>query len=401
VTRGRAPGLPRSAVRRLTVALAVALAAAGLLVSCTGDDPGAAASATSGTTARPTSSSTTVPCGDDCPLRVLADRRGLRIGTAVSGKDLCGDLRSAGAAAVQFNSVTAENDLKWSEIRPTPERWDWADADVVVDFAEEHDMEVRGHTLAWGQAVGNGLPAWMRELTDPEAFRDAVTETITTEVRRYRGRVDRWDVVNEPLLTAGTELDPNPFLERLGPGYLDLAFRTARAADPDAELWLNENFTEYLPAKADALVELVRTLRAGGTPIDGVGLQTHLIVDAPVRPGAVGDLVRRLRGLGVAVALTELDVPTGPTRDATAQAGLYRQVVGEAVGAGAEEVTVWGINDGTTWLDDPAARAGIPTLAAFPAPTRPLLLDIDNRPTSAHAAVAAVLAGAADGGTGS
>ena len=280
----------------------------------------------------------------DCTLRQAADVSGVRIGAAVDAATLRDVPAHGERAAREFNSVTPENDMKWSVTRPTPDTWDWRGADEVVAFAEASGQQVRGHTLVWGQAAGNGMPAWLRDLRDPDAFRTAVVDGITTQVGRYAGRVDRWDVVNEPLAVAGSTLDANPYLERLGPGHIDLAFRTARAADPSAELWLNENLTEYLPAKADALVELVRTLRARGTPIDGVGLQTHLTLDAPLRAGAVGEVVRRLRELGVEVAVTELDVPLGVDRDETEQARLVTQVVDECLAAGCGEVTVWGVN---------------------------------------------------------
>ena len=163
-------------------------------------------------------------------------------------------------------------------------------------------------------------------------------------------------------------------------------------ADLDAELWLNEYAVECLPAKADALVGLVRSLVAPGVPIDGVGLQTHLIADIPIAPGSFGLLVERLRRLGVEVAITEMDVPTGPTRDSTAQATIYTQITGECPEAGCSEITVRGVDDSHTWLDDPGIRAALRTLTAFPVPCTPLLLDPDYRPKSAYRAVATQLA---------
>jgi endo-1,4-beta-xylanase len=330
------------------------------------------------------------------PLRHAATAAGVRIGAAVDAGLLTHDKAYARAVARNFTSVTPENAMKWSVLRPAPGRWNWSDADAVVDFAERHRLEVRGHTLVWGQNGGNGLPGWLRDTTDPVAFRKAVLDGITDEVSRFRGRVNRWDVVNEPLATTGTELDPNPYLRHMGPDYLAVALKTARAADPDAELWINENLTEYLPAKGDALVELVRHLHADGVPLDGVGLQTHLVVDAPLRPGGVGDLVRRLGEQRVKVALTEVDVPGGPTRDAASQAALWSQVTRECLHAGCDEVTGWGVDDGHTWLDDPNNRAGNPALAAFPVPTRPLLLDQAYRPKPTYNAVVEALRAVVD-----
>lgn len=331
------------------------------------------------------------PRGRPGPLREAATASGVRVGAAVDVHFLRSDEAYAAAVARHFTSITPENAMKWSVLRPAPGQWDWSDADTIVAFAERHEVEVRGHTLVWGQSGGNGLPGWLRETTDPDEFRTAVVEGITAEVARYRGRVDRWDVVNEPLATTGTELDQNPYLERIGPDYLAVALTTARAADADAELWINENLTEYLPAKADALVQLVRDLRADGIPLDGVGLQTHLFIDVPLRPHAIEDVARRLREQHVKVALTEVDVPGGPTRDPAAQARLWARATEECLDAGCEEITGWGVDDGHTWLDDPANRAGNPALGAFPAPTRPLLLDPAYHPKPTYKAVVEAL----------
>lgn len=133
-------------------------------------------------------------------------------------------------------------------------------------------------------------------------------------VGRYQGRVDRWDVVNELFEYPVGVQAPSAF-DRLGPDYVAELFEVAHAADPGAELWLNEVFTEVFPAKGDALVALVSSLRDRGVPIHGVGLQTHLTLSpAAPNPGSVSGLVARLRALGVEVAITELDVPLGPLR---------------------------------------------------------------------------------------
>ncbi len=287
----------------------------------------------------------------------------------------------------QFTQITPGNALKLATIRPERDVWDFDDGDVLVDFADRHGFAMRGHTLVWGQSGGNGMPPWMRSLPSEELLA-AMNESIATVVGRYRGRIARWDVVNEPLVTVGSELDPNPyFVAAGGAGYIEQALRSADAADPDAELWINEVGTEYLPAKADALVALVTDLKSRGVPLDGVGLQTHLLVDVPIAAGTVGDLVRRLRALDLEVAITEMDVPTGPTRDLAAQASIYRSVVGECAAAGCTEVTTWGASDRSTWLDRESARRAIPSLSAFGLPSRPLLFDEQLQPKPAYEAL--------------
>ena len=358
------------------------------LASCSSDPSTPTAGTVTSTVTSTTVTPTTVTPTTVTPTTVAsttADReteRSARLGAAVSARTLEGS--DAALVTRHFDSVTAENAMKWSVVRPSATDWDWAEADAIVDFAEREGLDVRGHTLVWGQPAGNGMPTWLVETTDPAAFSDAVLEGIATQVARYRGRVQRWDVVNEPLEPLNGDLQENLFFQRMGPDYIEQALRAARSADPDVELWINETATEYLPEKGDGLVELVRQLTERGVPLDGVGLQTHLFVDVPIPSGSIADLIGRLRTLGVEVALTEVDVPGGSVnRDADAQLAMWGQVVDECVVAGCVELTTWGVTDAHTWLDDPGIRADIPFLQAFAVPSRPLLFDEDGRPKPA------------------
>ena len=317
------------------------------------------------------------PVDRNASLREIATHSGLRIGAAIDAEALQQDPAYADAAATHFNSLTPEDAMKWTVVQPQPGEWDFSGADALVDFAEEHDMTVRGHTLVWGQDIGNGMPDWARQISDPDELREALREYGTTLMTRYADSVERWDVVNEPLLIGEGELDPNPFFEVLGPEYIAEAFELAHEVDPDAELWLNEHSVEHLPAKADALVALVADLIEQGVPIDGVGLQTHQFSSSLPPAGAVEDVLGRLRALGVDVAITELDLPLDDARDLEAQAAGYRQIVDECLAAGCAEISVWGVDDGRTWLDE-FLGAG---------PHEPLLLDTDYRPKPAYDAV--------------
>lgn len=329
-----------------------------------------------------------------CPLAEVARVRGIRVGAAIESYHVTPGSPYGDAVRRHFTSVTTENALKLSVLRPTPTTWNWGPADSIVDFADANDLTMRGHTLAWVNESSNqnGLPQWMRDLTDPATFRATMLSTVSEVLGRYRGRVDNWDVVNEPFEYPFGLLAPSVF-DRMGPDYIAELFIAAHAADPDAKLWLNEIFAELFPAKADALVALVASLRSRGVPIHGVGLQTHLtLTPAPPNPGSISGLVTRLRNLGVDVAITELDVPVGPLRNEQAQVDIYRQVAAECVAAGCSEITVWGVGDGDTWLDTPGARAGNPLLPLFfSLPSTPLLLDADLRPKAAYAAVVEAL----------
>ena len=245
-------------------------------------------------------------------------------------------------------------------------------------------MEVRGHTLVWGQ--DQFTPAWVKAITDAEELRQVTEEHITTVMSRYLGRIHRWDVVNEPLATLGTGRAGSVWDDLLGPGWVADAFRTAHEVDPEAELWLNEYGSDWVPGKHAALLALVADLVADGVPIHGVGLQTHRISVAGPDRAVFEQQLRDFAALGLQVAITELDIVTSTTdpEALSKQADAYGRIVDACLAVAAcTEVTTWGVTDADTWLDS----QGI-----FPPPTRPLLFDESFAPKPAYEAVRSALA---------
>jgi endo-1,4-beta-xylanase len=314
------------------------------------------------------------------PLRRLAERDHLVVGAAVTSSALVHDDRRARLVATQFDSVTPEFEGTWRRLEPADGDERFGPLDAIVDFAADHHLGVRGHALVWDRS--DALPRWVRSIADPARLAAVVDRHVRSVVGRYAGRVDRWDVVNEPLQATGDRLHRGHLLAVLGRRWIADAFRSAHAADPTASLWLNESNVERDPGKATALVDLVGRLVADGVPIDGVGLQMHLLSGRPTEPGVVASLVRRLRALGVEVAVTELDVPRPASGSTAAQAVAYRRVVDECRSAGCSEITTWGVDDGHTWLDRELGRRG----------TDPLLFAADGHSTPALAAVRSALA---------
>ena len=250
-----------------------------------------------------------------------------------------------------------------------------------IDFAVAHGMEVRGHNLVWAQDTYT--PAWVRALS-PNDLRTTTDQYIRAVIDHFKDRVHRWDVVNEPLESLGTGHSQSVYWS-LGPNWIADVFRTAHAADPTAQLWLNEFGTDWVPGKHAALLALVTQLVRDGVPINGVGLQTHrLSTDGP-DPSTFRRQLADFTALGVKVAITEVDVPTDPT-DAAApmkQAAAYDRIVSACVAVrGCEEVTTWNLHDGDTWLD---------TQGLFRTPTRPLLFDENFAPKAAYRSVLAAL----------
>ena len=308
-------------------------------------------------------------------LRELADQAGLVIGSgAVKGGEWTDDGRPSNYLAdprfrevlsEQFNSLSPENDLKWQFVQREEGVFDFEGLDRLVEFADEHGMTVKGHGL-----ISNCCnPDYVSAITDPEEMRAALTAHFEAIMGRYDGKMDRWDVVAEPLEVFGTELQQNNWYRVLGPGYIAEAFRIARAADPDAKLFLNENMVEFDAPKRQALYELVSGLLADGVPLDGIALQMHETFEGP-EPGVLTEIVKSYHDLGLEVSIAELDVHT---YDAADQARIYSDVVAEALAAGVKEISTWGFTDAHlyTWL--PGAK--------------PLMFDEEYNPKPAYFAV--------------
>ncbi|MBC6458205.1 endo-1,4-beta-xylanase [Actinomadura sp. HBU206391] len=282
-------------------------------------------------------------------LRRLAHQTGVRIGSAVAVDALADEADYRKVLRREFTSVTAENAMKWESVEPERGRYTWEDADSVVEFARRNHQAVRGHTLVWH----NQLPTWLTEGTfTDEELRGILRDHITTQVRRYRGKVRSWDVVNEVVNEDGT-LRPSLWLTRLGPGYIADAFRWAHKADPRAKLYVNDYNLEWIGPKSDATLELVKGLKAEGVPVHGVGFQGHFSLQYGF-PGDFADNMRRFTALGLETAITEIDVrmqlPVTDEKLAT-QADYYRQALSACLGVRrCVEFTVWGFTDRHSWV---------------------------------------------------
>lgn len=291
------------------------------------------------------------------PLRELGKQRGIELGTAVRSDVLTRNRAYRQLVAAQFSSVTPENEMKWSAVEPSRGDFDFDAADQIVEKARDAGQKVRGHTLVWHAQ----LPRWVKDL-GREELRAATAEHIRRVIGRYDEDVGVWDVVNEPLSDRGG-LRESVFERRLGPGFVADAFRTARAADPDAKLYLNEIGAEGINAKSNRLYEIVRDLKAESVPIDGVGFQTHANLEG-LPPDFVENM-RRFRALGLDVAITEADVALKllpSAADLRAQAEIYAAIVRSCLAVDCRSLTFWGFTDGRSWISETQAGMGAATL---------------------------------------
>ena len=331
-------------------------------------------------------------------LREAGASRNLLVGCAVNIHALQTDNMYAALVKQQAGIVVAENSMKFGPTQPAPERFDFAEADALFAFAQANGIKVRGHNFIWHEA----LPDWFAGYVTPANAQAVLVNHIETVAGRYAGRVQSWDVVNEAIrpedgLPGG--LRKTPWYDLLGPGYLDLAYRTARRVDPTAPLCYNdydiEGEDQKQAAKRAAVLELLRGFQQRGVPIDAVGIQSHIRAGANHHYGAgLQQFMQTVQGMGLKIMLTEMDVRDAelpadiPARD-QAVAAAYRNYLNLTL-ANPDVIALltWGITDKYTWLN--GARDGRPDKV----PSRPLPFDADLRPVPAYTAELEAIQGA-------
>jgi len=305
-------------------------------------------------------------------LRVHAAAAGLQIGCAVipslldldadpaSGSQLGSQDPYTRTVVEQASILVAENAMKWSTVRPTPTTYAFEEADKLVAFAAHCAQQVRGHNLCWHEQ----LPGWFAATATKENARELLTQHIQTVAGRYAGRIQSWDVVNEAVHIPDGRADclrKSPWLELIGPEYVELAFAAAAKADPQAKLTYNdydiELDTPEQTAKRGQVLLLIRRLHSRGIPIQAIGIQSHLQASGP-RPGAgVVSLIREAAKMGLEVYITEMDVNThsfegGPDAQDAAVAAVYKSYLDLALAEpNVKAVLTWGITDAHTWLN--------------------------------------------------
>ncbi|MGN9759282.1 endo-1,4-beta-xylanase [Streptomyces sp. SD31] len=314
----------------------------------------------------------------DPPLRDLAAAKGKVMGTAVTGSKLTGTYGDI--AGREFNALTPGNAMKWGSVEPTRGNFDWAEADQIVAFAEAHGQQVRGHTLVWHSQN----PSWLTNGSWTSAeLSELMNDHIALEVGRYKGRLATWDVVNEPFNEDGTYRQ-TLWYNGLGADYIAQALTAARAADPSAKLYINDYNVEGVNAKSTALYNLVKSLKERGVPIDGVGLQAHLILGQV--PSTMQQNIQRFADLGVDVAITELDIRMQLPSDSaklTQQAADYKAVMNACLAVSrCVGVTVWGFTDSDSWIP-----------STFPGQGAATPYDENYAPKPAYSAIAESLGG--------
>lgn len=326
-------------------------------------------------------------------LKAHAAARGLLAGAAVNTRLLRSDANYARVLREQYSILVAENVMKWGPLRPAPDKYSFEEADALVAFAEQNHIKMRGHNLLWHEA----LPHWFESTVNKDNAERFLTDHIATVAGRYKGKIHSWDVVNEAIQVKDGRPDglrKSPWLELLGPKYMDIAFRTARQADPDALLTYNDYGVEYDNEedgrKRESILQLLRRMKADNVPLDALGIQSHIRAGFSSSFGkGIQDYIAGARAQGLQVFLTELDVngddlPYGDVAQCDhAIAEVYRSYLDTVLPDPAvKSVVTWGVTDRYTWLNSPTYRKKQPNR-----PQRPLPFDDNYQPTEAFFAM--------------
>jgi endo-1,4-beta-xylanase len=311
-----------------------------------------------------------------------------------------------------FNSVTAENEMKWDALEPTENSFTYSAADAIVSFATTNKMKIRGHTMVWHSQN----PSWVFSngsggTPTKDVLLARMRNHITKVMQHFQGKVYAWDVVNEAINNDGTFRDgtladdkKSMWYQIIGESYIAEAFRAAHAADMNAKLFYNDYY-DYLPAKQQGIYNMLKNLLAQGVPIHGVGMQCHLNIQPSTDPTNQGyyqdvshleDAIKLYSSLGLEVQVTELDmslyVPgvtytsdqyytaatfTDALKNQQAERyaqffALFRNYRNVITG-----VTFWGIADDNTWLSEFSSMRK----------DFPLLFDTNHNPKPAYWAI--------------
>jgi endo-1,4-beta-xylanase len=298
-------------------------------------------------------------------LKAAAERSGRYFGAAMGGDRLT-DSGFLTIANREFDMMTAVNEMKPDATEPNRGQFDFRAGDAIYNWATQHGMRVRGHTLAWHAQQ----PRFWGSLSG-SALRTAMIDHINGVMGHYRGKLYAWDVVNEAFAENGSRRSSN--LQSTGNDWIEAAFRAARAADPGVQLCYNDyNIENWTYAKTQGVYAMVRDFKARGVPIDCVGLQTHFTGGSSL-PGNFQQTLSSFAALGVDVALTEADVTNASSSQYQGLTAACMNVP-RCVG-----ITTWGIRDSDSWRGN----------------ENPLLFDRNSSPKPAYASVLNALNAAA------
>ena len=218
-----------------------------------------------------------------------------------------------------FNSITAENDMKPQPTEPAYGQFNWENADKIANFCRSNGIKLRGHCLMWHAQIGE----WMYkdekgDLVSKEKLFQNMKHHITAIVERYKDVIYAWDVVNEAISDGGWQggrrgmgEHPSPYrnsplYQIAGDEFIKKAFIYAREADPNVLLFYND-YNAADPGKRDRIYNMVKSMKEEGVPIYGIGMQGHYNVYGPSMED-VDAALTKYSTIVKHIHITELDI---------------------------------------------------------------------------------------------
>ena len=218
-----------------------------------------------------------------------------------------------------FNSITAENDMKPQSTEPAYGQFNWENADKIANFCRSNGIKLRGHCLMWHAQIGEWVYKDEKgDLVSKEKLFQNMKHHITAIVERYKDVIYAWDVVNEAISDGGWQggrrgmgEHPSPYrnsplYQIAGDEFIKKAFIYAREADPNVLLFYND-YNAADPGKRDRIYNMVKSMKEEGVPIDGIGMQGHYNVYGPSMED-VDAALTKYSTIVKHIHITELDI---------------------------------------------------------------------------------------------
>ncbi len=301
----------------------------------------------------------------------LKEKAKFGIGAAIK-TSLFSETLYGSTVAKHYSQITAEWEMKMEQIWGSENSYRWSNADDIVKFAEENDLDIHGHTLVWYKS----FPQWFKNAKyDSATFESKVKDYIFATAGRYKGKVISWDVANEIFNDNGTlrSVDCPVYATFKDPvGFYGRCFKYANEADPNAKLFYNDYSVVIASAKRNAIKNMVLRFKREGIPIHGIGDQFHYRVTtdkANIKNG-----IADMGSTGLLIHLSELDIIVNVNQsesfeltstEANKQAEMYRHIVESFESLPQNQkfaITTWGVSDKHTWLTDYWHRKEYPLL---------------------------------------
>jgi endo-1,4-beta-xylanase len=270
-----------------------------------------------------------------------------------------------------------------------PQVWE----DPNISFARAHGLKLTGGHLVWHRET----PAWMADLSPKEA-ENAILEYIAELGQRFGSILYSWNVVNEAIEPNDGRSDglrKTVYLEKFGTDYFDFAAHAGRGVLGGVLRVYNDYAMEFNDERDErrrqALIRLLDDFKKRDTPIQAVGLQSHLRLEGRSFDQKIySEFLKEISDRGFLILITELDVFDIKTPGSIAVrdqmvADLYARLLGAALeNQSVKAVVTWGLSDRYTWLNpnyDPHY------IRSDGQPSRPLPFDASLQPKPAFWAI--------------